>query len=112
MAENRIADEKSWQVTRSDRVKAPIAGQPETINMVQMVSGPRRRLVWSFYIVDGEITTGLFEAKLLQARAVLLRRSPIAAFVAASASSTKDLRIKLSINCSDFSRRHSLRSDF
>ena len=88
-SENRIADEKSWQVTRSDRVKAPIAGQPETINMVQMVSGPRRRLVWSFYIVDGEITTGLFEAKLLQARAVLLRRSPIAAFVAASASSTE-----------------------
>jgi EpsI family protein len=79
-SENRIADEKIWQVTRSDRVKAPIAGQPETINMVQMVSEPQRRLVWSFYIVDGEITTGLFEAKLLQARAVLLRRSPIAAF--------------------------------
>lgn len=54
-----------------------------------MVSGPRRRLVWSFYIVDGEITTGLFEAKLLQARAVLLHHSPIAAFVAASANSTE-----------------------
>ena len=87
-SENRIADEKIWQVTRSASVEAPIGGQPETINMVQMVSGPRRRLVWSFYIVDGEITTGLFEAKLFQARAVLLRRSPIAAFVAASASST------------------------
>lgn len=88
-SENRIADEKTWQVTRSARIKAPIAGRSETINTVQMASGPQRRLVWSFYIVDGEITTGLFEAKLLQARAVLLRRSPIAAFVAASASSTE-----------------------
>ena len=88
-SENRIADEKIWQVTRSARVEAPIAGQPETINTVQMVSGPQRRLVWSFYIVDGEITTELFEAKLLQARAVLSRRSPIAAFVAASANSTE-----------------------
>jgi exosortase A len=88
-SENRIADEKIWQFIRSDSVEAPIAGQPETIDTVQMVSGPQRRLVWSFYIVDGEITTELFEAKLLQARAVLLRRSPIAAFIAASAISTE-----------------------
>lgn len=88
-SENRIADEKIWQVTGSARVKAPIAGQPETINTVRMTSGPQRRLVWSFYIVDGEITAGLFKAKLLQARAILLRRSPIAAFVAVAASSTE-----------------------
>jgi exosortase A len=88
-SENRMADEKIWQVASSASVEVPIAGQPETISIVQMVSGSRRRLVWSFYVVDGEITTGLFEAKLLQARAVLLRRSPIAAFVAASVSSTE-----------------------
>jgi hypothetical protein len=42
--------------------------------------------VWSFYVVDGKIVRGLIEAKLLQARAVLLRRAPIGAFVAVAAS--------------------------
>ena len=52
----------------------------------EIVSGPHRRLVWSFYVVDGRITARLFEAKLLQARAVLLRRASAAALVAVSAS--------------------------
>ena len=52
----------------------------------EIVSGPRRRLVWSFYIVDGRITARLLKAKLLQARAVLLRGAPLAALVAISAS--------------------------
>jgi Protein of unknown function (DUF3485) len=42
--------------------------------------------VWSFYVVGGRITGSLLEAKLLQARAVLLEREPVAAFVAISAS--------------------------
>jgi EpsI family protein len=52
----------------------------------EIVSGAHRRLVWSFYVVDGRITGNLFEAKLLQARAVLLRQAPAAALVAVSAS--------------------------
>jgi Protein of unknown function (DUF3485) len=42
--------------------------------------------VWSFYVVDPRIAAGLFETKLLRARAVLLEREPVAAFVAISAS--------------------------
>ena len=42
--------------------------------------------MWSFYVVDGRIAAGLLETKLLQARAVLLDREPVAAFVAISAS--------------------------
>jgi EpsI family protein len=56
------------------------------VTSTQIVSGPRRRLVWSFYVVDGRISSGLLRTKLLQARAVLLRRSPLAAFVVISAS--------------------------
>jgi EpsI family protein len=52
----------------------------------QIVSGQRRRLVWSFYVVDGRIAAGLFETKLLRARAVLVDREPVGAFVAISAS--------------------------
>jgi hypothetical protein len=42
--------------------------------------------VWSFYIVDGRFAAGLLETKLLRARAVLLEREPVGAFVAISAS--------------------------
>jgi exosortase A len=84
-SENRIADDKLWQVTRQARAEAAIAGRPGTIDVTQMVSGLQRRLTWSFYLVDGKITAGLIEAKLLQARAVLLGRASLAAFVAASA---------------------------
>ena len=52
----------------------------------EIVSGRHRRLVWSFYVVDGKIAAGLIETKLLQARAVLLRRASLAALVAVSAS--------------------------
>jgi EpsI family protein len=57
-----------------------------TVTSAEIVSGPHRRLVWSFYVVDGRITARVLEAKLLQARAVLLRRAPVAALVAVSAS--------------------------
>jgi EpsI family protein len=56
------------------------------VTRAEIVSGRHRRLVWSFYVVDGKITAGLIETKLLQARAVLLRRASLAALVAVSAS--------------------------
>jgi EpsI family protein len=61
-------------------------GKRTAVTTAEIVSGQRRRLVWSFYVVGGRITTRLIEAKLLQASAVLLEREPVAAFVAISAS--------------------------
>ena len=52
----------------------------------EIVKGQHRRLVWSFYVVDGKISVGLIATKLLQARAVLFERAPLAAFVAISAN--------------------------
>ena len=63
-----------------------MAGKSTAVASTEIVSGQRRRLVWSFYVVDGKIAAGLIETKLLQARAVLFERSPVAAFVAISAS--------------------------
>ena len=84
--DNRIADDKLWREAEQAPVELSFGGEPVRVTATQIVSGPRRRLVWSFYIVDGKIVRGLLEAKLLQARAVLLRRAPLAAFVAVSAS--------------------------
>ena len=83
---NRLADDNRWHVAAYGRSEVNFAGQPTPVASTEIVSGQRRRLVWSFYVVDGRIATGLIEVKLLRARAVLLQRAPVAAFVAISAS--------------------------
>jgi EpsI family protein len=84
--DNRIADDKLWREAEQAPAELSLGGEPVRVSATQIVSGPRRRLVWSFYLVDGKIVRGLLEAKLLQARAVLLQRARLAAFVAVSAS--------------------------
>ena len=84
--ENRLADDTDWRIAERGEAALSLGGEKITVASAEIVSGPRRRLVWSFYVADGRITARLFEAKLLQARAVLLRRAPVAAFVAVSAS--------------------------
>jgi exosortase A len=85
-SDNRVVDDKVWQLADRGRAEISHGGRQVAVASSQIVSGPRRRLVWSFYLVDGEITAGLLQTKLLQARAVLLGRAPLAAFVAMSAS--------------------------
>ena len=84
--DNRIADDALWREAEQGPAELSLGGRPVRVTATQIVSGPRRRLVWSFYLVDGKILRGLLEAKLLQARAVLLRGPPLAAFIAVSAS--------------------------
>ena len=84
-SENRLADDTDWHIAERGEAALSLGGEKITVASAEIVSGARRRLVWSFYIVDGRITARLFEAKLLQARAVLLRRAPVAALVAVSA---------------------------
>ena len=85
-AENRLADDGEWRIAERGEAVFSLGGEKIAVTSAEIVSGPRRRLVWSFYIVDGRITARLFEAKLLQARAVLLQRARVAALVAVSAS--------------------------
>jgi exosortase A len=85
-SDNQIVDDHIWQLEQQSRSEIPIGGQKIAVTVSRIVSGPHQRLVWSFYLVDGKITAGLLETKLLQARAVLLRHAALAAFVAISAS--------------------------
>jgi exosortase A len=84
--ENRLADDREWRIVEAGETAFYSGGKTMTVTSAEIVSGPHRRLVWSFYVVDGRITARVLEAKLLQARAVLLRRAPVAALVAVSAS--------------------------
>jgi exosortase A len=83
---NRVADNTRWRITGYGRAEASIGGKRTAVASTEIVSGQRRRLVWSFYVVDSGIAAGLIETKLLQARAALLGREPFAALVAISAS--------------------------
>jgi exosortase A len=85
-AENRLVDNRRWHVAEYGRAAVTLGGKRTILTTAEIISGQRRRLVWSFYVVDGRIAAGLMETKLLQARAVLLEQEPLAAFVAISAS--------------------------
>ncbi|HEY1260097.1 MAG TPA: exosortase A [Stellaceae bacterium] len=85
-SENRVADDRSWQVARQSSSDVLLDGRKVNVTSTEIVHQSYRRLVWSFFVVDGEITASLLKAKLLQARATLLDRSPVAAFVAVSAN--------------------------
>ena len=84
--ENRLADDVEWRIAERDQAEVSWAGERVRVTRAEIVNGRHRRLVWSFYVVDGKIAAGLIETKLLQARAVLLRRASLAALVAVSAS--------------------------
>jgi len=83
---NRVADDIRWHIVGYGRTETTLAGAQAAVASTEIVSGQHHRLVWSFYVLDGRTAVGLMEAKLLQARAVLLGRAPLAAFVAVSAS--------------------------
>jgi len=83
-SDNRIAEEHRWHVSESGSFTAPIAGRQTTVRRWVLADGRARRLAWSFFVVDGTITDRPLIARLLQAQAVLLRRAPVAAFVAVS----------------------------
>jgi len=83
---NRIVDEREWQLEEQGHSEVSIGGNKVRVTASHIARGPYRRLVWSFYLVDGKITSGLIETKLLQARAMLLHHASFAAFVAVSAS--------------------------
>jgi exosortase A len=85
-SDNRIANLKQWVLARRGEIVTTVAGRQVPVTSSLLVGGQRHRLVWSFFVVDGTITDRPFAAKLLQARAALLRRAPLAAFVAVSTS--------------------------
>ena len=84
--ENRLADGSEWRIAKKGHSELTLNGQEVMANSAEVIAGRHRRLVWSFFVVDGTITAEVFETKLRQARAVLFGHSPLAALVAVSAS--------------------------
>jgi exosortase A len=84
--DNRIADDLAWQIASQGTDQIRYGDRTVPVTSTRILGGNRRRLVWSFYVVDGAIASKALDAKLAQAREVLLRGASFAAYVAISAS--------------------------
>jgi EpsI family protein len=80
-SENRVADGMAWRIaSRTGTVALPGGGQ--LVNVSEIVSGDRRRLVLSYFVVDGVATPGVVSAKLYQLLNLFSTRPPVSALVA------------------------------
>jgi exosortase A len=84
--QNRLVDDLRWHIAEYGRAEVSLDGKRAAVSATEIVNRQHRRLVWSFYVVGGRITSSILEAKLLQARATLLESHPVAAFIAVSAN--------------------------
>jgi exosortase A len=96
--DNRIAGGRQWRIVRQQRRWVTLDGTRMPVVETEIVSGARRRLVWSFYIADGRISAGIFHAKLFQLRALFAAKRPVGALVAiatplASSDRTAEARL-------------------
>ncbi len=80
-SENRVANGSPWRIaSRSGAISLP--GNAQRVDAAEVVSGTRRRLVLSYYVVDGVATASVLGAKLYQLRDLFTSRTHISAFVA------------------------------
>ena len=81
---NAIADGKDWHITEQSQRLISIEGAAITINSTLIQNHADRRLVWWFYVVDQRVVQNTLDAKLIQARAILLGRAPLGELIAVS----------------------------
>jgi exosortase A len=78
---NRAGDEDQWSIAPARRLSVDLLGRTVGVTQTVLSRGSDRRLVWSFYVVDGQIVAGALEAKLLQLRMILRRQKAVGALV-------------------------------
>lgn len=81
-----------WRRLSSSNEAVTIDGQPVEVRVLRLGQGEARRIVWSWYWVDGTYTGDDRVAKLLEARAVLFGGSGAGALIAVSAEYTDPLQ--------------------
>lgn len=81
---DQVADGKTWKRVSGGYTKISIDGSRYSLDSTVIRSGRQDRLVWSFYIVDGQPIGSALEAKFREAFATLVGRGRVAAFIAIS----------------------------
>lgn len=81
-----------WRRLSTGSEAVTVDGQPVEVRVLRLAKGETRRIVWSWYWIDGTYTGDDRVAKLLEARSVLFGGSGAGAVIAVSAEYTDPLR--------------------
>ena len=90
--QNEIADFEVWNLRRTGLVHTRIGGRDVTVVATAIERSNRRLLIWSFYVVGGDIIASRAGVKLEQLRGLLRKATPIAGFVAIAADDSNPAR--------------------
>lgn len=83
---------EGWRRLSTTSEAITVDGQPVEVKILRLGRGDARRIVWSWYWIDGTYTGDDRVAKLLEARSVLFGGSGAGALIAVSAQYTDPLR--------------------
>jgi EpsI family protein len=82
-SDNRVADMERWSIAGRRRPTVRIGGRDVRVIETELLGGGgARRLVWSFYALDGIVTSTVLEAKQHQVQAYFERSGCPSAFIA------------------------------
>ena len=82
-SDNRVADMERWSIAGRGRPTVRIGGRNVRVIETELAGGGgARRLVWSFYVLDGIVTSNVLEAKQHQVKAYFERSGCPSAFTA------------------------------
>lgn len=82
---------EGWRRLSTTSESVTIDGQPVEVRVTRLSRGEARRIVWSWYWVDGTYTGDDRVAKLLEARSVMFGGTGAGAVIAVSAQYTDPL---------------------
>ena len=88
-SDNRVADMERWSIAGRGRPMVQIGGHNVRVIETELAGGAgARRLVWSFYVLDGIVTSNVLEAKQHQVKAYFERSGCPSAFIAVAVNQT------------------------
>ncbi len=83
--ENYVADGRKWVQLDDRQARVEIDGRALSVRETRIASGHGDRLVWSWYWIADGLTSNPYQARLLQAKAILLGRPQGSAVIALAA---------------------------
>jgi exosortase A len=87
---DRDADEHSWSFNSANTGELEFSGRPVPVRVSTWLHGSRKRVVWSFYVVNGRPIAGALQAKWEALRSYLTNSPCLPAYIALSTEVNDD----------------------
>ncbi|MGN6516066.1 MAG: exosortase A [Rhizomicrobium sp.] len=83
-SENRVADPDMWRTVSRQTRTVDIEGKKIAVQVTQVATADRRRIIWSFYALDNAVATTVWQVKWHEGTSFLDGKRCASAFVAIS----------------------------